>query len=728
MKKTIKATLFALMSVFMVFGAKVSADTISIVSDTAYAPFEFKDSDQVYKGIDVDIIQEVAKRAGWDYKMTFPGFDAAVNAVQSGQADALMAGTTVTEARKKVFTFSDTYYDTSIVIYTKKGTKISKYSQLKGKTVGVKNGTAAQSFLEDNKKKYGYTIKTFDTSDLMNNSLDSGSIDAAMDDEPVVKYAISQGKDYAINMDGESVGSFAFGVKKGSKYEYLIEEFNTALAAMKSDGTYDQIMNKWLGSDATETSASATGDASAKATPKKTTYKIVSDSSFAPFEYQNSSNKYTGFDMELIKAIAKQQGFNITISNPGFDAALNAVQSGQADGVIAGMTITDARKDIFTFSDPYYTSNIILAVKKGSSIKSYENLKGKTVGAKNGTASYTWLEENANKYGFEVRAFDEASSMYDSLNSGSIDALMDDEAVLAYAIKQGRNFETPIKGEASGDVGFAVKKGTNAELIEMFNNGLAALKKNGQYDKLVKKYLTTTDSSSSSSSTSSTVDETSVWGLLKNNYKQLLQGLWTTISLTLISFAIAMVIGIFFGMLSVAPNSILRAIAAIFVDVVRGIPLMIVAAFIFWGIPNLIEQLTGHQSPINDFVAATIALSLNAGAYIAEIVRGGIEAVPKGQMEASRSLGISYGKTMRKVILPQAVRLMLPNFINQFVISLKDTTIVSAIGLVELFQTGKIIIARNYQSFRRYAILAVIYLVMITLLTRLAKRLEKRLN
>ena len=711
MKKTIKATLFALMSVFMVFGAKVSADTISIVSDTAYAPFEFKDSDQVYKGIDVDIIQEVAKRAGWDYKMTFPGFDAAVNAVQSGQADALMAGTTITEARKKVFTFSDTYYDTSIVIYTKKGTKISKYSQLKGKTVGVKNGTAAQSFLEDNKKKYGYTIKTFDTSDLMNNSLDSGSIDAAMDDEPVVKYAISQGKDYAINMDGESVGSFAFGVKKGSKYEYLIEEFNTALAAMKSDGTYDQIMNKWLGSDATETSASATGDASAKATPKKTTYKIVSDSSFAPFEYQNSSNKYTGFDMELIKAIAKQQGFNITISNPGFDAALNAVQSGQADGVIAGMTITDARKDIFTFSDPYYTSNIILAVKKGSSIKSYENLKGKTVGAKNGTASYTWLEENANKYGFEVRAFDEASSMYDSLNSGSIDALMDDEAVLAYAIKQGRNFETPIKGEASGDVGFAVKKGTNAELIEMFNNGLAALKKNGQYDKLVKKYLTTTDSSSSSSSTSSTVDETSVWGLLKNNYKQLLQGLWTTISLTLISFAIAMVIGIFFGMLSVAPNSILRAIAAIFVDVVRGIPLMIVAAFIFWGIPNLIEQLTGHQSPINDFVAATIALSLNAGAYIAEIVRGGIEAVPKGQMEASRSLGISYGKTMRKVILPQAVRLMLPNFINQFVISLKDTTIVSAIGLVELFQTGKIIIARNYQSFRMYAILAVIYLV-----------------
>ena len=702
MKHKLKAIMLAMVSAIFVFGANANADTISIVSDTAYAPFEFKDSDQVYKGIDVDIINEVANREGWNIDMTFPGFDAAVNAVQAGQADALMAGTTVTEARKKVFTFSDTYYDTAVVVYTRSDAKVSNYKQLSGKTVGVKNGTAAQAFLKENQKKYGYKIKTFDTSDLMNNSLDAGSIYAAMDDQPVVQYAISQGKNYAINIDGEKVGSFAFAVKKGSKYEYLIDEFNQAFAEMKKDGTYDAIMAKWLGdsdkaadqsSVVASSSLKLSGDASAKATPVKSSYKIVMDSSFAPFEYQNDSGKYEGIDVDLIKAIAKQQGFNIEISNPGFDAALNAVQTGQADGVMAGMSITDARKEIFDFSDAYYTSNILLAVKKESSVKSYDDLSGKTVGAKNGTSSYTWLSEHAAQYGYTLRAFDEASTMYDSLNSGSIEALMDDEA--------------------------------NPELLEMFNNGLAALVKSGEYDKIVSKYLGSTDSKKS---TSSSVDETTIWGLIKNNYSQLLTGLGTTLSLTLISFAIAMVIGIIFGMMAVAPNKVLRTISAIFVDVVRGIPLMIVAAFIFWGIPNLIESMTGHQSPINDFLAATIALSLNAGAYIAEIVRGGIEAVPKGQMEASRSLGISYGKTMKKVILPQAVRLMLPNFINQFVISLKDTTIVSAIGLVELFQTGKIIIARNYQSFRMYAILAIIYLVMITLLTRLAKRLEKRLK
>ncbi|HFU3673470.1 TPA: ABC transporter substrate-binding protein/permease, partial [Streptococcus suis] len=712
---------------FVFTGVKAD-DTIDIVFDNAYAPFEFKDSDQVYKGLDVDIINEVAKRSGWKMNQSFPGFDAAVNAVQSGSADALMAGTTITEARKQVFTFSDPYFDTKIIVATTKANKISSYEDLKGKTVGVKNGTTSQTFLEENKNKYGFSIKTFDTGDLMYNSLATGSVNAVMDDEAVIQYAIQQGQDLSLDIPGEPIGSFGFSVKKGSKYEYLVDDFNKALAEMKEDGTYETIMNKWFGSsDSSESTdyssrLNLTGSVTAKATPVKSSYTIVADSSFAPFEYQDESGKYVGIDMELIKAIAEQQGFTITIQNPGFDAALNAVQAGQADAVIAGMSITDARKEIFDFSDAYYSSNILLAVKNGSDIASYEDLKGKTVGAKNGTASYTFLESNKDKYGYTLKAFDEASGMYDSLNSGSIDALMDDEAVLLYAIQQGRDFATPIPGEKSGEYGFAVKKGANPELIEMFNNGLASLVESGKYDEILNKYFNSTEETSA---TTSTVDETTIIGLLKNNYGQLLSGLGITVGLALLSFAIAIIIGVIFGMFAVSPVKSLRVIASVFVDVVRGIPLMIVAAFIFWGIPNLIESVTGQQSPINDFVAGTIALSLNSGAYIAEIVRGGIQAVPVGQMEASRSLGISYGTTMRKIILPQAGKIMLPNFINQFVITLKDTTIISAIGLVELFQAGKIIIARNYQSFRMYAILAIIYLVVITLLTRLARKLEK---
>lgn len=724
MKKKILAFLLFLFPLFSLGYA--NADTIKIVSDTAYAPFEFKDTDQTYKGIDVDIINKVAEIKGWNIQMSYPGFDAAVNAVQAGQADAIMAGMTKTKERENVFTMSDTYYDTKVVIATTKSNKITKYEELSGKTVGVKNGTAAQRFLESIKDKYGFTIKTFDTGDLMNNSLSTGAVNAIMDDKPVIEYAINQGQDLSINMDGEAVGSFAFGVKKGSKYEYLVTEFNEALAQMKKDGSLDQIINKWTNSSKTSsqvTSLTSTTSAGQKATPVKSKYVIASDSSFAPFVFQNSSNQYTGIDMDLIKAIAEDQGFEIEITNPGFDAAINAVQSGQADGMIAGMSVTDARKETFDFSDSYYTANTILGVKESSTISSYEDLNGKTVGVKNGTASQTFLTENQSKYGYKIKTFADGSSMYDSLNTGSIDAVMDDEPVLKYSISQGQKLKTPIEGTPIGETAFAVKKGSNPELIEMFNNGLANLKASGEFQKILDKYLAT-----DSTSESSTVDETTILGLLKNNYKQLLSGLGITLSLALISFAIAIVIGIIFGMFSVSPYKSLRLISEIFVDVIRGIPLMILAAFIFWGVPNFIESLTGQQSPINDFVAGTIALSLNSAAYIAEIVRGGIKAVPIGQMEASRSLGISYSKTMRKIVLPQATKLMLPNFVNQFVIALKDTTIVSAIGLVELFQTGKIIIARNYQSFKMYAILAVFYLVIITLLTRLAKRLEKRIQ
>lgn len=720
MKKKLLAYLLFLFPL-VAFAGHAHAETIKVVFDTAYAPFEFKDSDQTYKGIDVEILDKVAEINGWDLDKSFPGFDAAVNAVQAGQADAIMAGMTKTTEREKVFTMSDTYYDTKVVIATTKADKITKYSQLKGKTVGVKNGTAAQRFLDKNKDKYGYKIKTFDTGDLMYNSLSTGAVDAVMDDQPVIQYAIQKGQDLAINMDGEAVGGFAFGVKKGGNHEKLITEFNKALAQMKADGTLDEIIKKWTGeSQSTANSAvpTTTTPAGQKATPKKSKYVISSDSSFAPFVFQNDKGKFTGIDMDLIKAIAKDQGFTIEIDNPGFDAAVSDVQSGHAQGMIAGMTVTDARKSTFDFSEPYYTANSILAVQEDSKIDSYDDLKGKTVGVKNGTSSQNFLEENQKKYGYKIKTFSDGASMYDSLNSGSVAAIMDDEPVIKYAIKQGRKFKTPIKGTPSGQLAFAVKKGENPELIEMFNNGLANLKKSGQYQKIIDKYL----------KADTTIDESSIWSLLKNNYQQLLAGLGITLALALLSFAIAMVIGIIFGMFSVSRYKWLRWTAEIFVDVIRGIPLMLLVAFIFWGIPNFFKSFTGHAMPINDFVAGTIALSLNASAYIAEIVRGGIQAVPIGQMEASRSLGISYGKTMRKIILPQATKIMLPNFVNQFVIALKDTTIVSAIGLTELFKTGEIIIARSFQSFKMYAILAVFYLVMITLLTRFAKQLEKRAN
>lgn len=689
----------------------VNAQTVvKIASDNSYAPFEFQNSDKKWTGIDVDIIKEVATINDWKLEITYPGFDAAINNLKAGNVDGVIAGMSITDERKQSFDFSTPYYTSALTIATTKEHPLTNYSQLKGKAIGAKNGTAAQTWLQQNQSKYGYIIKSYVDGAHMFAALKAGNIAGAMDEVPVISYAIAQGQDLAINLPSISLpGGYGFAVVKG-KNAALIKGFNEALAKMKANGDYDKIIAKYT--------------APKKVTPKKPVYTIASDNSFAPFEFQNSKKQYTGIDVDLLNTIAKNQGFVIKWRFIGFDAAVNALQAGQVDAVISGMSITDARKQVIDFSEPYYNANVTVAVQKNNtSITSWSNLKDKTIGAKNGTVSYDYLTAHAKKYGYKVKSFKDAASMYQALQTGSIAGVMDDEPVIQYAIKQGQSLKTPLKPIPAGSYGFAVKKGTNPELIEMFNNGLTSLKANGQYQQILNKYI-----GNDAKGLKKSANETTVGGILKNNWKQLLQGLWITIELAIISFILALIVGIVFGLFSISPSKILRGIARIYIDINRSIPLMILIFFLFFGVPNLLQMITGHQSPLNEFVAGVIALTLNESSYIAEIVRGGVNAVPIGQLEASRSLGVPYVKTLRKIILPQAVKIAAPGLINQFIITLKDTTLVSAIGLVELFQAGQIIVARNYQAFRVYGILLVFYAIVLLLLMYLGRRIEKHLK
>jgi polar amino acid transport system permease protein/polar amino acid transport system substrate-binding protein len=210
--------------------------------------------------------------------------------------------------------------------------------------------------------------------------------------------------------------------------------------------------------------------------------------------------------------------------------------------------------------------------------------------------------------------------------------------------------------------------------------------------------------------------------LIAQNWPRLLTGLALTVEITIVSLIIAGILGLVFGLLSVSKKKGLRAIALVYVDIVRGTPLLVQAFFIYFGIPAAL----GFRLDPN--VAGVITLSLNAGGYLAEIFRGGIESINKGQMEAARSLGLPYGLAMRSVILPQAVRTMTPALINQCIITLKDTSLLSVIGVMELTQTGRLIIANNYQSFEMWAIIAAMYFVIIMILSKISKRIERKMS
>ena len=209
----------------------------------------------------------------------------------------------------------------------------------------------------------------------------------------------------------------------------------------------------------------------------------------------------------------------------------------------------------------------------------------------------------------------------------------------------------------------------------------------------------------------------------------LLAALGQTLLLALCGLFFACILGLIFGLLSVVKNRICNVIATIFVDVIRGVPMIVLAYFIYFGVPYLWNTILGFGgATLSALQAGTICLALNCGAYMAEIIRAGIQSVDKGQMEAARSLGLTYGTAMRRVVLPQAIKTMIPSIINQFIITLKDTSILSVIGFPELVNSAKNVVANTFMSFQTWAIVAVMYLVVITLLSRAARVLERRLS
>lgn len=208
----------------------------------------------------------------------------------------------------------------------------------------------------------------------------------------------------------------------------------------------------------------------------------------------------------------------------------------------------------------------------------------------------------------------------------------------------------------------------------------------------------------------------------------LLKAMGHTLLLCLLSLVFATVIGMVFGLMNVGHNRVFNFIGTVYVDAVRGVPLIVLAYFIYFGIPAGIQSMGFSNFRLDALQAGTIALSMNCGAYMAEIIRAGIQSVDRGQMEAGRSLGLTYSAGMALIVIPQAVRTMIPSIINQFIITLKDTSILSVIGFPELTNVGKTIMGNTFKNLQAWAIVGIMYLIVITILSKNSKQIERRIN
>lgn len=230
----------------------------------------------------------------------------------------------------------------------------------------------------------------------------------------------------------------------------------------------------------------------AESTGSDKTWVIAMDTVFRPFEYTDENGEFVGIDVDIIKAVAANQGFNIDIQSLGWDAAVTAVQAGQADALLAGASITDERKaNGWIFSDSYYDSYQVFAAKADSGIESLDDLKGKTIAVKNATAGANYAESLKDEYGFKIDTYEDSPTMYQAVVLGQADACVEDKPIMADNIKTGGLDLTIVESTASevAPYGFAIMNKDNQELLDMFNKGLQEIKDNGTYDEILNKYL-----------------------------------------------------------------------------------------------------------------------------------------------------------------------------------------------------------------------------------------------
>lgn len=462
------------------------------------------------------------------------------------------------------------------------------------------------------------------------------------------------------------------------------------------------------------------------------TLTVATEPTFPPFEFQSASGKLQGFDIDLMNAIASSAGFQVKYQNLPFAGMIPGLQARTIDAAVAAMTITAQRAKTISFSRPYFKSGLAIAIRTDKqNITNFDSLKNKIVGVQIGT---TGAQKAKSIPGTEVRAFNDSPLTLQALLNGNVDAVLNDQVVILYGLKSGNLKGLKVVSSLLTEEFYGIPTPKGSPNLPAINQGLATVLKNGTYAQIYKKWfgvqppqLPEKSPIENETNEKGLSQLFSLFSIILKSLPVLLSGALVTLELTAFSVLLGALGGSLIGIVRLFPSRPLRWVARAYIDFFRGTPLLVQIFMIYFGLPAVAQNF-GFTFTLNRLLAAVIALSLNSAAYIAEIVRAGIQSIEPGQAEASQSLGLSSVQTMRYVIFPQALRRMLPPLGNVFVSLLKDTSLVAVIGFEELFREGQLIVSENYRSFEIYTTVAVVYLFLTLLSSRAFSRWERALN
>lgn len=490
----------------------------------------------------------------------------------------------------------------------------------------------------------------------------------------------------------------------------IISLFITPLSSLAA--TTDTSSSATNSSTSSQGSSSQVGD-TLQQVKQRGTLVVGMSCDYPPYEFttkQDGKTKYVGFEVELAKQFAKDLGVKLEIKNMDFDSLLVALETGKVDCVIAGLNATAERKKSVDFSNVYYTGDNYFLVNKAdkSQYTSIKDFKGKTIGAQNGTTQYTIIKDDIP--GAHVKGLAKLTQLVLALQSHKVDAVLCDAAT-ARAYASNNHDLAAVKAKFSFHMpgtAMAFKKGDSS----LLNAGNQTIKKVKEKDLINKVYLPKAASYMQTYHKNNTV--LSYW-------RYFAKGIEYTLIITIISVFFGFLLGILFALMRLSKNKLLHSVAVCYIEFIRGTPMMVQVMFVYFGIGAIIQSLPALASGI-------IAVSINSGAYVAEIIRSGIQSVEQGQTEASRSLGMSRKQSFQYVVLPQALKNIWPALGNEFITLLKDSSIVSVIGVGELMYETQLVQSATYKGVLPLFITMIIYFILTFTTSNILRHFERKMN
>lgn len=458
--------------------------------------------------------------------------------------------------------------------------------------------------------------------------------------------------------------------------------------------------------------------------------KIVvgTNAEYAPFEYLDENGNLTGFDVELMEAIAESQNIEIVWRDLPFDSLIGSMEAGDLDVIAAAIGPTDERKKSVDFSDVYYVGAQSIICRKGEKITNFKDLSGLKVAVLEGSTADLIVSGENQDYGIvedaQVIRFKNVSSAVMELKNGGVAAVLTDKIMAETFCKQTQGLtQIPVEG-TENDTVFCVPKGDN-EMLSTINSGLSQIRENGIYDQIYETYFGGEDSTENLlfSESNGFINTLKFVFVNANRWKYYVKGLGITLLVSMLSVLLGLMIGLIVAIIRINvqrknKKTIASVIASVYVDIIRGTPSVLQLMIIYF---------VAFHSRLG-FAAAIVSFGINSGAYVSEVIRGGIQSVDKGQMEAGRSLGLCYGDTMRFVVVPQAVKNILPALGNEFIQLIKETSILGYVGIMDLTKAANYVSSRTYQMFIPLLAAGIIYYLIIKFLTCLLQRFERRLK